>query len=197
MRPPHYPALSYYSPTTRKTAAANLTSRSGGDNAQGLPEISFSLSAAGRAVGQAIPSKTDTPLDLIFAVRVTPDTSTSYQLKEVRITVFLGPATSSSPRLMDAYDGPGATMLSNLRFYSLAQHDPDQENRAIHLRLLPRSGTRQIPVSKLLEMGFCLSMAEVNAFDADTTVQIRYQIIYDSNFDENWFSVVLNADTTL
>lgn len=197
MRPPNFPTLPCYSPTARETAAAIPAGQTSGDNTQGLPKISFSMSAAGRAVGKPIPSKTDTPLDLIFIIRVTPDDSTSYQLKEVRITVFLGPNDSSIPRLTDGYDGPGATMLSNLRLYSLVQHDPDQETRALHLRLLPRSRKRQIPVSKLTEMSFCLSMLEVNAFNEDTTVQLRYQITYDSNFEEDWFPVELNADTTL
>ncbi|TGJ86547.1 hypothetical protein E0Z10_g2233 [Xylaria hypoxylon] len=196
MRPPHFPRLFKYEPNPVVRAAAEPSSTGG---IQTVPKIDFSLSAAGRPLERPIPSKTDTPLDLIFSILVAADDSSSYKLKEVDVTIFLGPAdqSSSSPTLMDDYDGPGATMLSNMRLHALVQHDTDREKRALHIRLLPRSRSRQISVTKLSEMSFCLAMADVNAYDAEVTVQIRAKTTYDSNLVETWFEVKLNAETSL
>lgn len=109
------------------------------------------------------------PDDLIFSVHVSNNEYSEYQLKEFAIRFRLGGINPNRNMLMERYDGPGASMLSNLRFNVLTSFPTIQGVGYLQLRLLPRSSTGFVGISSVREMGFMLSLAKVNQFEKKLT----------------------------
>jgi hypothetical protein len=82
---------------------------------------------------------------------------------------------------MENYDGPGPTMLSNLRFNTLMQTDRKGGINYLVVRLVPRSTTNSIKVSKVEDMSFRLSLALINEFQRDeglVFINLNYDVTY-------------------
>lgn len=136
--------------------------------------------------------------DLVFSVLVS-NRESEYMLKEFDIAIPLGSITYRNRNmLMQTYDGPGASMLSNLRFNVLMQFTrlEDMNLDVLMLRLLPRSSTGYISVKKVFELSFLLCLAKVNAYRNDMRVVTLYTREYYKGEHEaipikNQFDVVL------
>ncbi|KAI1092450.1 hypothetical protein F5B19DRAFT_492497 [Rostrohypoxylon terebratum] len=119
--------------------------------------------------------------DLVFSVIVKNNKPSNYKLMEFDIAVPLGPATGSGRNsLMETYDGPGATMLSNLRFNVLASFTtmPASNIRCLLLRLVPRSRKGYVSIEDVNELGFILSLAKINEYEEDRKLAILYTSAY-------------------
>ncbi|KAI0852453.1 hypothetical protein F5Y00DRAFT_273079 [Daldinia vernicosa] len=100
--------------------------------------------------------------DLIFSVIVNQDEVSQYQLVEVDIQIDVG---ESSSFLMNTYTGPGAHMLTNMRFNVLPTVIQDKEKgiNQLRLRLLPRSAKGWVYATQVSELTFLLGLAKINA----------------------------------
>ncbi|KAI0117300.1 hypothetical protein F4814DRAFT_459425 [Daldinia grandis] len=100
--------------------------------------------------------------DLIFSVIIDQDEVSQYQLVEVDIQINIGDSTSF---LMNTYTGPGAHMLTNMRFNVLPTVIQDKEKgiNQLRLRLLPRSAKGWVYATQVGELTFLLGLAKVNA----------------------------------
>lgn len=107
--------------------------------------------------------------DLIFAVHVKNNKDSSYQLQEFDIRIRLGGVDPERNMLFKDYDGPGPSMLSNLRFNVLADYPKIEGVNYMQLRLLPRSEVGWIDITSVSEMGFVLALAQVNEFPQQLT----------------------------
>ncbi|KAI0007428.1 hypothetical protein F4779DRAFT_592010 [Xylariaceae sp. FL0662B] len=107
--------------------------------------------------------------DLIFSIIVQQDPVSQYRLVEVDVQIDLGESASStdanqSRYLMPAYAGPGAHMLTNLRFNVLPVVVKDDAGRnLLRLRLLPRSAKGWVFATQVSELTFLLGLANINA----------------------------------
>lgn len=112
--------------------------------------------------------------DLIFSIHVTQDVENQYRMVELDLQIELGPTTADEVHLMERYDGPGVAMLTNLRFNVLAMNAVIDGVSYLRLRLLPRAAQGWIQMTSVSEMGFLLSLAQVN-----TTLSRREQLTVD------------------
>ncbi|KAI9648826.1 hypothetical protein NHQ30_003467 [Ciborinia camelliae] len=120
------------------------------------------------------------PQDLIFAVAADRENIYStYKLKEFSIKVPLGNIDDRA--LMETYTGPGANMLSNLRFNVLPSFLKDGTNSFLKLRLLPRSSKGWFPVDRIKEMGFLLCLAQVNYYENKNMIDIETSADYQDD----------------
>ncbi|KAK3694274.1 hypothetical protein B0T22DRAFT_506638 [Podospora appendiculata] len=106
--------------------------------------------------------------DLVFSVTLTnPDLVGTFHIDEIRILVPMGEPQANRPIfLMRDYHGPGAAMLSNLRFNVISSVAPD--NSYMLFRLIPRvAKAGGIHFSKAREISFVLSLANVNQYEYD------------------------------
>ncbi|KAI1406920.1 hypothetical protein F5Y13DRAFT_207166 [Hypoxylon sp. FL1857] len=106
--------------------------------------------------------------DLVFSIILQQSEVSQYQLIEVDLQIDLSDASASAsadpPRfLMSDYAGPGAHMLTNLRFNVLLAVVEDGDRKLLRLRLLPRSSKGWIYATKVTELSFLLGLANVNA----------------------------------
>ncbi|OJJ40101.1 hypothetical protein ASPWEDRAFT_82779, partial [Aspergillus wentii DTO 134E9] len=125
------------------------------------PEYSCRVSGVG--VTGILPDKDNLPQDLIFSIRVSNNTNNRYKLTAFHIWIPLGKATINNERLMENYTGPGATVLSNLRFNVLLKFiNEDDESRTLRISLLPRSRKQYVDITLVKEMSFLLALAQVN-----------------------------------
>lgn len=114
--------------------------------------------------------------DIVFSIRLDGDPHFvgDYWLQEIRLIIRLGPVQgfADDPTfLLERYDGPGTTMLSNMRFNSVAALTEDQE---LHLRVIPRtSSPRGVHCSGVREASFILNLAKINNYPTDQIVYIR------------------------
>ncbi|PHH75716.1 hypothetical protein CDD82_4311 [Ophiocordyceps australis] len=109
------------------------------------------------------------PQDLIFSIVLEQSEVSQYLLMELAIEIELGPppqtANESRRFLVQNYTGPGAHMLTNLRFNVLPTITNDANNPTrtlLRLRVLPRSSKGWIQATDVREMGFLLSLASIN-----------------------------------
>ncbi|KAI1277738.1 hypothetical protein F5Y07DRAFT_407274 [Xylaria sp. FL0933] len=107
------------------------------------------------------------PQDLIFSVILRQDEVSQYRLVEIDIEVDLGALSSSSDEpqqhfLMPNYAGPGAHMLTNLRFNVLLTTPSNQGGNVLRVRLLPRSSKGWVYSTTVNELSFLLSLADIN-----------------------------------
>lgn len=94
--------------------------------------------------------------DLVFSVVLASGGNNDLSLTELELAVPRGDVAHGG--LLLEYNGPGATMLSNMRFNILLQPDKNK----LLLRLMPRSAGRMVHLSTIKEMSFLLSMVKVN-----------------------------------
>jgi hypothetical protein len=87
----------------------------------------------------------------------------SYFLTELDISFEIGPEEDLE-YIMDTYTGPGARMLSNLRFNVLVTTKPRNGTNWLLLRLVPRSSSGSILIRHVQEMSFMLTLAKLNKF---------------------------------
>ena len=112
----------------------------------------------------AIPMRADNvSQDIIFSIRII-DHADNFNLTSISITIPMGaPITKPSQNpgpLTQAYTGPGATMLSNLRFNPLVSNDTDTNSLVI--TLIPRSLQGFVELARQTELSFMLSSVVVN-----------------------------------
>ncbi|KAF8443356.1 hypothetical protein BGX38DRAFT_1272004 [Terfezia claveryi] len=100
--------------------------------------------------------------DLIFSIQIDPDSIYDFNLYELQIEIRLGPMGGQRKTLARNYDGPGARMLSNLRFNVIPVTSEDGN---LLIRLLPRS-TREagVPLTMVKELSFVLNGVVVNRY---------------------------------
>ncbi|KAI0536514.1 hypothetical protein GGR58DRAFT_475013 [Xylaria digitata] len=103
--------------------------------------------------------------DLLFSVVLHQDEVSQYRLIEVDIEVDLGALSNQPPQhfFMRNYTGPGAHMLTNLRFNVLLTTPSDQDGNVLRVRLLPRSSKGWVYATSVNELSFLLGLADVNA----------------------------------
>jgi hypothetical protein len=101
--------------------------------------------------------------DLVFSVLVKNNEYSSYFLTELDISFEIGPEEDLE-YIMDTYTGPGARMLSNLRFNVLVTTKPRNGTNWLLLRLVPRSSSGSILIRHVQEMSFMLTLAKLNKF---------------------------------
>ncbi|TWU71089.1 hypothetical protein ED733_002579 [Metarhizium rileyi] len=143
--------------------------------------------------------------DLIFSIHVQNNQNSDYQLLELDIRIALGPVDPNNHLLLANYDGPGPRMLGNLRFNVLPQMDKRAGIDYLVLRLLPRSVSRLIDISKVQDLSFLLSLAQVNKFpressrdSAVTMLTLQTEAIYrvhprDMTLSDSFDVVLLNT----
>lgn len=104
--------------------------------------------------------------DLIFSIVLRQNESSQYKLVELDLQIQLGPAQTSpndeNNYMMQNYTGPGAHMLTNLRF-NILPSIVDSDEPVLRLRLLPRAAKGWIDVTSVRELGFLLGLARLNA----------------------------------
>ncbi|KAI1186325.1 hypothetical protein F5B17DRAFT_454606 [Nemania serpens] len=105
--------------------------------------------------------------DLIFSVTLQQDAVSQYRLVEVDIQIDLGAPIGDSevdePHfLMQNYRGPGAHMLTNLRFNVLLANVVEGNRNLLRCRLLPRSSKGWVYATAVNELSFLLGLASMN-----------------------------------
>ncbi|KAH7006889.1 hypothetical protein EDB80DRAFT_893391 [Ilyonectria destructans] len=117
--------------------------------------------------------------DLVFSVLVRNNEYSSYNLIEFDIAIELG-AEDEQKWLMENYTGPGARMLSNLRFNALTSFTtmPDSHRKCLLLRLLPRSSLGWINIKQVKEISFMLTLAKLNEFKDTTRFTLHTSAYY-------------------
>ncbi|KAF2144839.1 uncharacterized protein K452DRAFT_131062 [Aplosporella prunicola CBS 121167] len=106
--------------------------------------------------------------DLIFSIVLDQNPVNQYRLVELDLQIALPSADATyntDEFLMSNYTGPGAHMLTNLRFNVLPAivKDETTEQTSLRLRLLPRSAKGWVDVTKVSELSFLLGLASLNA----------------------------------
>ncbi|KAI1643903.1 uncharacterized protein F4817DRAFT_348256 [Daldinia loculata] len=137
--------------------------------------------------------------DLIFSVIVNQDEVSQYQLVEVDIQINVG---KSSSYLMDTYTGPGAHMLTNMRFNVLPTvvQDKEKDINQLRLRLLPRSAKGWVYATQVSELTFLLGLAKINApakLNSEFKVQTwaKYMRSPKEGLDPKNILTITNPDT--
>ncbi|KAI0890541.1 uncharacterized protein GGS22DRAFT_151187 [Annulohypoxylon maeteangense] len=120
--------------------------------------------------------------DIIFSILLSKNTTNQYMLVELDISIPLGPAKASpsDPRnfLMPTYVGPGAHMLTNLRFNVLPSITGNDQP-VLQLRVLPRAAKGWIDASTVKELSFLLGLAPINQPQgAFTQVDVQSWAVY-------------------
>lgn len=105
------------------------------------------------------------PQDLIFSVALKQSEISQYLLMEVTIDVPIGTPEGSRYFLMQNYTGPGAHMLTNLRFNVVptTYFDTNQNQYYLRIRLLPRAERGWVIAPAVPELSFLLGLASINA----------------------------------
>lgn len=120
--------------------------------------------------------------DLVFSVLLGNNEYSNYRLMEFDIAVPLGPTTKKGNNyFMETYDGPGPTMLSNLRFNVLASFvtlSNPKRTKCLLLRLIPRSRKKWISVKVVEELGFSLCLAKINDYGTRRRMVTLYTSAY-------------------
>ncbi|CAG1992344.1 unnamed protein product [Fusarium graminearum] len=113
---------------------------------------------------QVILERTNLAQDLIFSIVLRQSEISQYLLMELTIDVALG---SNNPTyfLMSNYTGPGAHMLTNLRFNVIPTtwYDQSHDRYFLRIRLLPRAEKGWVIATAVNELSFLLGLASINA----------------------------------
>ncbi|KAJ3545141.1 hypothetical protein NM208_g2662 [Fusarium decemcellulare] len=122
--------------------------------------------------------RTNLPQDLIFSIVLKQSEINQYLLMEVTVDIALGSANEATYFLMSNYTGPGAHMLTNLRFNVIPTtfHDQNQNRYYLRIRLLPRAEKGWVIAPAVPELSFLLGLASINApgrGSATATIQSR------------------------
>ncbi|OTB15549.1 hypothetical protein K445DRAFT_352181 [Daldinia sp. EC12] len=145
--------------------------------------------------------KDNLPQDIIFSIILKQDAVSQYQLVEVDIQIDVG---ASAPFLMNTYTGPGAHMLTNLRFNVLPTviRDDEHDINQLRLRVLPRSAKGWVYATQVSELTFLLGLAKINApakYSSEIKVQswARYKRSPNEGLGPNNILEITNPDTTV
>ncbi|KAI1270211.1 hypothetical protein F5Y18DRAFT_367537 [Xylariaceae sp. FL1019] len=107
--------------------------------------------------------------DLIFSITLGNKLNSQYRLRELDIRIRLSGGVDNSPLcLMKSYDYASPSMLRNLRFNVLAANATIDEVPYLQLRVLSRSASRWILVSRVTDMSFVLPLVQLNDLPHDT-----------------------------
>lgn len=136
----------------------------------------YALSPGRTTWDSVIPDPQHLAQDLVFSVNVSNNNS-DYELIEFDISILLGPTTGGTNYVLEEYDGPGASMLSNLRFNVLVSTTRVDNDNYLLLRLVPRSSKGWVSIRNVQELGCLLSLAKVNEYD-DTRLARVYTSAY-------------------
>ncbi|KAF7550125.1 hypothetical protein G7Z17_g5929 [Cylindrodendrum hubeiense] len=122
--------------------------------------------------------RTNLPQDLIFSIVLKQSEINQYLLMEVTVDIALGSRDEATYFLMSNYTGPGAHMLTNLRFNVIPTtfHDQNQNRYYLRIRLLPRAEKGWVIAPAVPELSFLLGLASINApgtGSATATIQSR------------------------
>lgn len=122
--------------------------------------------------------RTNLPQDVIFSIVLKQSEINQYLLMEVTVDIALSPPNEATYFLMSNYTGPGAHMLTNLRFNVIPTtfHDQSQDQYYLRIRLLPRAEKGWVIAPAVPELSFLLGLASINAprsGSATTTIQSR------------------------
>ncbi|CVL11184.1 hypothetical protein FPRO06_10018 [Fusarium proliferatum] len=123
---------------------------------------------------QVVLDRNNLPQDLIFSIVLKQSEINQYLLMEVTIDIALGSPSDSTYALMSNYTGPGAHMLTNLRFNVIPTtfHDQNQDRYYLRIRLLPRAEKGWVMAPAVPELSFLLGLASINSpgFETKTAV---------------------------
>lgn len=125
--------------------------------------------------------------DLVFSIVLVSGWDNDVALNELTVHIPLGPDGVKPPNMLQSYNGPGATMLSNLRFNVLLQFT----EKELQLRLRPRSTKGGVQVEDIKEMSFLLSMVKVHQNPKTQVVKIKFQEFYHASSPTTEFFVNL------
>ncbi|KAF4963307.1 hypothetical protein FSARC_8675 [Fusarium sarcochroum] len=105
------------------------------------------------------------PQDLIFSIVLKQSEINQYLLMEVTVDIALGSPNDATYFLMSNYTGPGAHMLTNLRFNVIptTYHDQNRNQYYLRIRLLPRAERGWVIAPAVPELSFLLGLASINA----------------------------------
>ncbi|KAF4456302.1 hypothetical protein F53441_1547 [Fusarium austroafricanum] len=114
---------------------------------------------------QVILERINLPQDLIFSMVLKQSEINQYLLMEVTVDIALGSPNDGTYFLMSNYTGPGAHMLTNLRFNVIPTtfHDQNQNQYYLRIRLLPRAEKGWVMAPAVPELNFLLGLASINA----------------------------------
>ncbi|KAM0188482.1 hypothetical protein ACHAPI_010589 [Fusarium lateritium] len=129
------------------------------------------------------------PQSLIFSVRIIENAFREFQIDYIEITIPQGPVSKTTAAeactqpLTALYDGPGAAMLSNLRFNPLTYFSTTYDELII--RLIPRSRKTYVTADKCEDMSFLLSGVKVNMSSTEIKVKPTITIHYHNSSTQN------------
>ncbi|KAI1845227.1 hypothetical protein JX266_008537 [Neoarthrinium moseri] len=150
----------------------------------GTPDDPGKIKMLKDARGKALPQS------LVFSVRIAANAFEDFQIEAIEIIIPQGPAPkatraegNSSPSsdttvypLTTLYDGPGAAMLSNLRFNPTTFFSTTYDELII--RLIPRSLNEFVTADMCTDMSFLLSGVKVNVSSEEITVTPTINLYY-------------------
>ncbi|KAI1634232.1 hypothetical protein F4809DRAFT_537751 [Biscogniauxia mediterranea] len=118
------------------------------------------------------------PQDLIFSIVLKQGEINQYLLMEVTVDIELGPPGPGPYCLISNYKGPGAHMLTNLRFNVIPTtfHEQNQNRYYLRIRLLPRAEKGWVIAPAVPELSFLLGLVSINAPESGSktaTIQSR------------------------
>ncbi|KAB8349755.1 hypothetical protein FH972_023769 [Carpinus fangiana] len=118
--------------------------------------------------------------DLIFSINIVDNAYPSVQIDGIEIQIKQGPPSQmtkpSIGPLTQLYDGPGASMLSNLRFNPKTMFSQNYDTLII--RLVPRSLEGYVTADRCASMSFLLAGVKVNVSPAQVTVMPDVSVNY-------------------
>ena len=148
-------------------SALRASTRALGSSPAKYPTISYACFAFGTYARESktVPMWENPPAlrqDLIFSIIIDHKSVADFHLHELQILIRLGSMTGPRKTLALKYDGPGARMLSNLRFNVIPVTGDDGN---LLIRLLPRSTLGQgVPMTLFTDVSFVLNGVVVNRY---------------------------------
>lgn len=165
--PPHF----QFTPTLLQTPSTIQTLPRAETGAATGAKFAYAIHAIGAPYG---PLQTGQgPLDLVFTIKRSDSDFLQkvYKLQRITLKIPRGKKRDNGTvNLLDNYQGPGPTMLSNLRFNVFAESTAD----TMFLQLQPRSKKalkEGVLIDRVRECGFILPLVNVHNFDRLVTVE--------------------------
>ncbi|KAJ4007413.1 hypothetical protein NW752_007607 [Fusarium irregulare] len=151
--------------TSRSNVGALSVNKPPGSEPASAPKFLMRVSSnSTETYDQVILNRTNLPQDLIFSIVLKQSEINQYLLMELTIDIALG---SNNPEyfLMSNYTGPGAHMLTNLRFNVIPTtwYDQSHDQYFLRIRLLPRAEKGWVIATAVNELSFLLGLASINA----------------------------------
>lgn len=166
LQPPHYPPYRL-PPKVRRPPPI-------GGGPASPPVFAYSVYALG-AKSLNVPTLTGLPLDLVFSIILQSNPADDFDLLSVTLTVPIGPMGGFPRTLLNTYSGPGATMLSNLRFNVSIGFS----GGVMTLGLFPRTAGKSVHINCATELSFILSMVNVNPWNFQDPVPVEIDVVED------------------